>query len=293
MAEGAIAPEQADIPHLPSPENKKGVIDKLMPKVQEILAKEGPVDEARMLKLMDELEKTGEIKDRVHTLGEGKDRTIILKTPVQTSREKTSYDYAVNPHELLPIGKIKTEQSEWLILNRKGFLKTIVIDGQEMTVDEASQFFSIRRHPDSARQDGDTKPHEYYIDKARSWAKQVQGYVKDFGERNREDVYNILNLSDYPPAPEKFHHNLYGTNASQETVKKVDAEEHLYYLGQQLHPESGWNRLYQTEDERKASEAIGYKNPLGWEMYQGPSFYKVKSPDFVQTALAVNAAPQS
>lgn len=286
------------VPLPPTEQTRENIVAELIPKIQEVFSKEGPIDEAAMLKMMDELEKSGELERNVHTLGEGKDRALILRTAVKRTIESTSYAPAVRPRELLPIGTMATKQSEWLAINRKGFIKYVVVNNQILTVDETSAFFDGRRHPDSRHYDysGPVHPERYYVDQMRKWADEVQGYVKyTFGEKNGKIMGQLLSHDGYPPEPSESPFSSYGGRPPQPEVDKFYDEKDLSSFGHHFHPESGWSHLDPTEGQRKASRALRRgDNPVGWELNQWQnSFYRVDSPEFVQESLRANAVPQS
>lgn len=275
----------------------KDIIAELMPKVQEILAKEGkePVDEAKMLKLMDEVERSEDLKGNVHTLGEGKERAVILKRIVQTSTESTSYGPAVRPQELVPIGKLTTAQSEWLVVNRKGFIKYAVVDEQRLTIDENSAYFDGRRYPDSHNRDweGPIHPDKYFVDKTRQWADGVERSIKYNGDKLRDLMQElVLSHKDYPQEPAKnpFDRFPMGVRPPQDDVDKYYHEKDLASFAQDLHPDSGWSTLLGTEEQRKASQALRRgDNPVGFQYDQyHHDFYRVTDPNFVEQALKSN-----
>lgn len=270
-----------------------------MPKVREILAKEGPVDEAQMLKLMDELEKSEELRDNVHTLSQGKDRALILRRIVQTTAENTSFGPAVRPQELIPIGKLTTAQSEWLVIDRKGFIKYAVVDGQKLTIDETSAYFDFRRYPDSHwsgtyGNDAPLTPEKHYIDKTREWADGVERSIRYNGDGLRDLMQELLLKKDYPQEPAKnpFDRFPMGQRPPQDEVDKYYHEKDLASFGHYIHPDSGWSTLLSTEEQRKASRTLRRgDNPVGFQYDQyHHDFYRVADPDFVQQALTVNKA---
>ncbi len=259
-------------------------IERLTQDFQEALALGGdtPEREAKLLKLMDELEASKEeLGLTCETIGEGRDRAIAMRIPVDRRLEEPALvnawvtEYGYQREKFHRMGTMHRTRHEYMVVNRKGVLKVITTPDQRVDVDPNAAYFSARK--------------DFTPENARDWVNKASQSVRWFAEQGQSRYQRLLDGHQFPASPASPEY----TTDYAEAVRRKEVQSQQsrdWVLGSEMAPEGTWAKFIHTDDATFDQPGERTNPGQNWfEMSQhGYVAIRVTKPEFVGDSLKTN-----
>lgn len=278
-------------------------VDKYMPIVREaIFLPEGSPDrEAKLLKLMDDLEEAkakGEIE--LNVIGTGKDRAVLLAQPVETKLiEPVEMKIQSDDEHDYRFGNMETDRATYLVVNRAGFIGLAITQDQYVLTNPNAEMFTNPNSPFAGRDPWDGSAvannevgREMFMRQYRRWLDEdCRGGVRRSGLEGERRIKDLMQRKDYQerPNPDLKKYPAEGIIGLVQTNPDYIQDGKAWVDSDRIRPDGLWASFIKKSDIDVNTPTV--RNPRGqWFDVGGDGYepFRVNSPVIVEKVLEAN-----